>query len=325
MSKLILKGSALYLNNEQKLGEKETDYMMLNLPFLCNYNCLKCCNRYRKYKGGLLKLDEIKKAILKCKKLGVRVVVIAGEGEPTLDKNIKKLIQFINNNKLIPYIFTNGSNLNKETATLLAKNNTTLVINIDSSDENKYDKYVQRKGAFKNLMKNISVTKKIYKNKIYYSGKDKITSLAINLVLNNDNYDQIPKIKEFCNDDMVFVVNQPIHIGSASMDWERFNKTKNFNIGKDVSYPLGTVREGKECSYMRDGISIGSNGKILACAYALETEGFYGDINDDIKLEHERVMKSVDNFYKQYGKSRCILRHPKYQKFLKINQDGIKK
>jgi len=325
MPRLILKGSASHLDKEEKLGEKKIDYIMLNLSFLCNYNCLKCCNRYRNYKGGLLELNEIKKAILKCKKLGARVVVIAGEGEPTLYENIKKLIQFINNNKLIPYIFTNGSNLNKEMATFLVKNNTTLVINIDSLDENKYDKYVQKKGAFKNLMKNLIITKKIYKNTIRYSGKDRITSLAINLVLNNENYDQISKIKEFCDDDMVFVVNQPIHIGSASMDWERFSKTKDFNIGKDVSYPLGTLREGKECSYMRNGISIGSNGKILTCAYALETEGFYGDINDDINLEHEEVMKSVDDFYEQYGKSRCILRHPKYQKFLKINQDGIKK
>jgi len=89
MLNLILKGSAPYLNNERKFGEKEIDYIMLNLPFLCNYNCLKCCNRFRKHKGGLFKLNKIEKAILKCKKLGARVVVIAGEGEPTLYKNIK--------------------------------------------------------------------------------------------------------------------------------------------------------------------------------------------------------------------------------------------
>jgi len=323
MLNLILKGSAPYLNNERKFGEKEIDYIMLNLPFLCNYNCLKCCNRFRKHKGGLFKLNKIEKAILKCKKLGARVVVIAGEGEPTLYKNIKKLIRFINKNKLIPYIFTNGSNLNEAMATFLAKNNTTLVINVDSLDEDKYDKYVQKKGAFKNLITNFGITKKIYKNKIYQSGKNKITSLAINLVLNNENYDQIAKIKQFCEDNAVFVVNQPINIGSASKGWGKFNQAKNFNIGKDVSYPLGTLREGKECSYMRNGISIGSSGKILTCAYALETENFYGDINDDIKLERKKVMKSVDDFYKQYGKSRCILRHPQYQKFIKfINKNS---
>lgn len=316
MSKLILKGSALYLNKEKKLGKNEIDYMMLNLPFSCNYTCLKCCNRFRKYKGGLLKINEIEKAILKCKKLGARVVVIAGEGEPTLYKNIKRLIRFIHNNKLIPYIFTNGSNLNKTMATFLAQNNATLVINADSFDENKYDKYVSKKGAFKNLIKNLNITKKIYKNKIYKSEKDRVTSLALNLVLNNENYDQIAEIKKFCNDDIIFVVNQPINIGLAAKDWKRFNKTNNFNIDEDVSYPLGTLKKGKECSYLRNGISIGSNGKILTCAYALETEGLYGDINDDIKIERKKVMKSVDDFYKKYGKSRCILRHPQYKKFI---------
>ena len=325
MPKLILKGSAPYLNKEQKLGKNEVDYIMLNLPFLCNYNCLKCCNRFRKYKGGLLKLNEIKKVILKCKNLGARVVVIAGEGEPMLYKNIKKLIRFINDNELIPYIFTNGSNLNKDMTTFLAKNNAILVINADSFNKEKYDKYVQKEGAFKNLIKNLSITKKIYKNKIFKSGKDKITLLAINLVLNNENYDQIDKIKEFCNDEIVFVVNQPINIGSASRDWKRFSKVKNFNVSKDVSYPLGTLEDGKECSYMRNGISIGSNGKILTCAYALETEGFYGDIDNDIKLERKKAMKSVNDFYRKYGKSRCILRHPKYQEFIKINQNVFKK
>lgn len=325
MPKLILKGSAPYLNKKRRLGKYQLNYIMLNLPFVCNYNCLKCCNRYRKYKGGMIKINEIEGAILKCKKLGGKVVVIAGEGEPMLYKNIKRLIQFIKDNELIPYIFTNGSALNKKNATFLAENDVTLIINIDSFDEKKYDKYVQIKGAFKNLIGNLDITKKIYRNKIFQFGKDKISSLAINLVLNNENYDQINKIKRFCEDEIVFVVNQPINIGSASRDWERFSKVKNFNVSKNVSYPLGTLRAGKECSYMRNGISIGSNGKILTCAYALETESFYGDINDDIKSERKKVMKSVDNFYNQYGKSRCILRHPKYQKFIKINQNVIKK
>lgn len=320
MSKLILKGSAPYLDKERRIGKTEIDYMMLNLPFKCNYNCLKCCNKYRKYEGGLLKLKNIKKTVLKCKKLGARVVVIIGEGEPLIYTDIKKLVQFINKNKLIPYIFTNGSKLNKEMATFLAKNNTTLIVNIDSLEEDKYDKYVRRKGAFKRFIKNLKTTREIYKKKVYQHSGKRITSLAVNLVLNNENYNQITKIKEFCNNDIVFVVNQPINIGSAYRTWEKFNKAKNFSIGDDVSYPLGTLKHGKECSYMRNGISIGSNGKILTCAYALESEEFYGDINDDMKLLHKKVMKSVDDFYKKYGASRCILRYPEYQKFIKFNK-----
>lgn len=83
-----------------------------------------------------------------------------------------------------------------------------------------------------------------------------------------------------------------------------------------VSYPLGTLAEGEQCAYMRNGISVSSDGKILTCAYALETQDLYGDINDDIKLMREKVLKSVDDCYSEFGLSRCILRHPQYKRFL---------
>ncbi len=316
MKQLILKGSALYLDKKQKLGTNVIDYIMLNLPFVCNYRCLKCCNRLRMYKKGYLKLSEIKKYILKCKKFGARVLVIAGEGEPMLDNNFREIVNFANKNKLIPYIFTNGSVLNKNLASFLAQNNATLIINIDSFENNKYDEYVNKKGAFKNLMKNIKIVRKIYRHKIYSSNNYKITSLAINLVLNNENRSQIKRIKKFCKNDILFVVNKPINIGSAHKLWKKYDKTEKLIIDKDVSYPLGTLAEGEQCAYMRNGVSVSSDGRILTCAYALETQNLYGDINDDIKLMREKVLKSVDDFYLKYGLSRCFLRHPQYKKFI---------
>ena len=116
---------------------------------------------------------------------------------------------------------------------------------------------------------------------------------------------------------MVFVVNDPINIGSAKKFWKgKFDKTRT-NVYKNVSYPLGTLAPGEECSYLRNGLSIGSDGRILTCAYALETGGLYGDIGKNLIAMRGKVMKSVDEFYEKYGKSRCILRHPEYKKFIK--------
>lgn len=321
MQKLVLKGSAQYLYlTGCKFKKNEIDYIMLNLPFKCNYQCLKCCNRFREYKHGSLSLTKIKQSILKLKKYGAKVLVIAGEGEPAINKNFHAIVKFANENKLIPYIFTNGSMINEKLAKFLAQNNASLIINMDSFEEEKYDQYVNKKGAYKNFIKNIKAIRKIYAKNIYSYHKSTVIFLAINLVLNNKNYGQIEKIKKFCGDDIVFVVNKPIDIGSASKNKKNYNKVKNIIINKNLSYPLGTLAENRECSYMKNGVSIGSDGKILTCAYALETQNLYGDISDNIKVIRKEVLKSIDNFYKKYGASRCILRHPKYHEFIKLTE-----
>lgn len=317
MEKIILKGSARDLYRQYGKTNKGIDYIMLNLPFSCNYRCVKCCNRFRKFKSGKLSLYKIKDAILRLKKLGAKVLVIAGEGEPALNRNFKSIVKFADENDIIPYVFTNGSKINQKLAYFLAKHKASLIINMDSFNPQKYDAYVGRKGSFNALMKNFRHIRKYYQKNTNESGKYKVVSLAVNLVLNNENRNQIPKIKEFCNEDIVFVVNEPINIGSAKKFWKgRFDDAET-KVYKNVSYPLGTLSSGKECSYMRNGLSIGSDGRILTCAYALETQDLYGKIDDKNLLSMRNdVMKSVDEFYAKYGKSRCVLRHPKYKKFI---------
>ena len=316
MTQLLLKGSAPYLHTLKKLGTNELDYIMLNFPFSCNYSCIKCCNRLRPYNKWTFNVAKIKKLIWKCKILGARVLVLAGEGETTMHKDFKEIISFAHKNGIIPYIFTNGSMLNKEMSTFLAENDATLIINIDSFLPERYDFYVKKEWAFKNLMKNLEITRNIYKKKLHALWKKTITSLAVNLVLNNENDNQIQQIKKFCDGDMIFVVNKPINIWAASQSRKDYDNVLE-KLDKDISFPLGTLAEWQQCAYMRNGISISSNGEILTCAYALETQNLYGNIDDDILSMRKKVMKSVDDFYKKHGESRCILRHPEYKKFLK--------
>lgn len=318
MKEIILRGSARYLYYQYGKTKKSTiDYIMLNLPFRCNYQCIKCCNRFRKFKSGKLSLDKIRNTILRLKKLGAKVLVIAGEGEPTLNKNFKSIVKFVDENGLIPYVFTNGSKINQKLAYFLSKHKASLIINMDSFNPQKYDVYVGRKGSFNVLMQNFGYIRRYYQKNTYELGEYKVVSLAVNLVLNNENSDQIPKIKEFCNEDMVFVVNEPINIGSAKKNWKSRFDDAEANVYKKVSYPLGTLAPDKECSYMRNGLSVGSDGRILTCAYALETQDLYGNIGvKNLISARKKVMKSVDEFYAKYGKSRCILRHPEYKKFI---------
>lgn len=321
----ILKGSAVYLNKIEGRTESSLDYLMLNLPFQCNYHCFKCCNRDREIirPQKYIKLADKIKYIEKCKEFGVRVLVMAGEGEPILNHDFLKLVEFSAKLGLIPYVFTNGSKITPAIATFLATYSTSLIIHLDSFEAKNYDLYSGQKGAFKRLMKNLTTIREIYQPLIYQIGKYKIVSLAINLVLNNKNYDQIEKLKNFCEDDIVPVVNTVIKTGAAAKHWKKYNQTANLPLDNEVSYPLGSLPNETMCRYLKNGISLGADGQILTCAYALDSAGYYGNFRDDVYTVRQKVIHSVEEFYYTSGHSRCILRHPQYAKFinqLKLNR-----
>ncbi len=328
MEKLFFKGSVSYLHAQGKISEGPVNYVMLNFLFECNYNCLKCCNRRnlihsrvlaKRYTSCVLSFSEIKEALLKIKSAFPEfgVLAIAGEGEPMLNENFKRVVMLANEMDIIPYIFTNGSLLNRKMADFLEENNTSLIISIDSLISEKYDEYVHIKGAFAGLMKNFPYLRERFAKSSFDLGGSKVVSLAVNMVLNNENYDQVQKVKEFCGDDMVFVINEPINIGSAHQHWEKFSKIENVQFDEGISYPLGTVSLGKECSYLRNGISIGAGGQILPCAYALDAHLLFGNIRwDDPAEARAKILSEIDKFYAAYGLARCLLRHLDYRKFI---------
>lgn len=164
-------------------------------------------------------------------------------------------------------------------------------------------------------MANLTEIRTIYGQRIYTVGSQTIVSLAMNMVLNNENGDQVDDLVKFCGDDIVPVLNQPIKIGAAAKHWGRFDEVCNTHHD-DVSRPLGTLSEGEECSYLRNGVSFGADGRILTCAYALNSAGAYGDHCGDITLTHKQVLDSVAAFYNEFGPARCILRHPQYPEFI---------
>lgn len=329
MERLLLKGSAPYLHAQGKITENSVNYLMLNFPFQCNYNCLKCCNRrklirsralVKRYASNPLAYPEIKQGLQKIKNAfpEVEVLVIAGEGEPLLHPNFKKIVGLARLMNMTPYIFTNGSLINCEMADFLADNNASLIIQIDSLVPEKYDEYVWKKGAFQKLIKNFQyLWKRFSKNAFYNLEEHRIISLAVNMVLNNENGSQVKRIQKFCGDDAVFVVNEPINIGLANQHWEKFAKAMGAQLNEGISYPLGTLVPGKECSYLRNGISIGAGGQILPCAYALDARLLFGNIRwDDPAEARDKILSEIDKFYAVYGRARCLLRHSNYREFI---------
>lgn len=318
----ILRGSAKYL--ELKGGLRNPDYLMLNLPFSCNYHCLKCCNSNRKQNASRkpLSLDEIVKLMHGAKALGSRVLVIAGEGEPLLNKDFFTIVEKADSLGMIPYVFTNGSLLNQKTLMHLRRHNASLVINLDSLKKKNYEELCGAENSFNKVMRNLELARKIFSDTFDIIGNYSIRRIAVNTVFSSQPREDLEAIRRFCGDDFVWVCNTPMHIGRANFD-HRFSKP--YGIGTSIiesQIPLGTVSDGSWCAYMRNGISIGADGSILTCAYSLESGGLLGNVRrDELSKYIEQANKVVDRFYRIKGHSRCILRHPEYKAYIDFLRD----
>ncbi len=316
MEKLLV-GSARHL--ELDGGLRDLEYLMLNLPYTCNYRCQKCCNFARDAESAeedashkALSIDEIKKLTDDAKEVGIRVLVIAGEGEPFLDPNIFEIIRHAHEKGLIPYIFTNGSKLDHDTSLFLRDKNASLIINIDSLDERLYEEQNGVKVSFQTTYANVQGIRELFKDAYSHTADHELRRVALNTVVSCNNLHECEKIREFCGDDFAFVCNSPMNLGRAAGDTQFLGVVPNVD-----TIPLGTPSDNHWCAYMRNGISVGVDGSVLVCAYFLESRGHLGNIHDDrLSTFVGKANAAVDAFYEKSGHSRCILRHPNYQEMI---------
>ncbi|MBU0471273.1 MAG: hypothetical protein KKF65_01515, partial [Nanoarchaeota archaeon] len=229
-----------------------------------------------------------------------------------LDENILKIINQANIEGLTPYIFTNGSMLDINTTQFLRDNGASLVINIDSLNKETYEELTGVKDSFKRIYNNIQKIRSQFKDTYSQIGNYGLRRVAINTVVSHKNKGELVKIQDFCEDDFAFVCNKPMNIGRAIGNAQFSDVVSNLD-----TIPLGTTSDNTWCAYMRNGISVGANGDILICAYSLESAGLLGNIRQDGLRQYIGVAnKRVDEFYHKTTHSRCILRHPEYQKFI---------
>lgn len=326
---IVLKGSFAEINIGCPKPGGSLLYLMLNLPYNCNYRCLKCCNVLDSQSvpshSSHLRQEVLRTLISSASTAGIKVLVVAGEGEPLMDPMFREVIELSTRAGLIPYVFTNGSLLDPISVQFLAEHRASLIISLDSLDATRYNRLTGGHGNLPHVLENIANCREVYAGLIESHDGSRLGSLAINMVVNTINCDEVERLRQFCEEDIVFVCNQPTRIGQAEINWSTlYGETpSNAEVDKIMSVvsrrqqPLGTTSDGQWCAYMRNGVSISPSGQVLTCAYAIETEGLYQPLSlNSLTATNTEVMASVERFYQEHGHSRCILRHPKYREFL---------
>lgn len=319
----VLRGTPKHLS---KTGQLDSfTYLMINLPFECNYRCPKCFNLYEdrpKVPKESISLDEVIKLINDTKELGGKAVVMTGEGEPSLHKGIRKIVTEINSLDMVPIVYSNGSVLDKEFVRFYKENNTVIVFSLDSLDLEKYDKLTRTRGNLKGAVKNIETAIEEYRSMISIWEGLRVLSVAINTTISSINEDEVEKIKQYFGDDAYFICNPLARLGNAVRNWDSLMDKKSVKNQKELIKRLsesgGPLMLGNDglCAYFRWGIAVSPSGDYMTCAYTNETDGLLGNIKTTSLKEAFENKHKIESLFRPTDTS-CLVRSSSFGPYLK--------
>lgn len=120
--------------------------MEIEFSRVCNFRCSYCYVEEKKERASELSRVEIKDVILQAKELGARKIIILG-GEPSIYPHLVEMIGFLSGNGLTIEMFTNGTGIDKELATVLARHKVRIALKMNSQDGHIQDALAGKKGA----------------------------------------------------------------------------------------------------------------------------------------------------------------------------------
>jgi len=121
--------------------------MEIEFSRACNFRCVYCYLDDHRAHIDELSRSEIREVILQAKDLGARKIIILG-GEPSIYPHLIEMLRFLGSQGLEIEMFTNGSGVTAELASVLAEEKARVVIKMNSRRAEVQDRLAGKKGAF---------------------------------------------------------------------------------------------------------------------------------------------------------------------------------
>lgn len=166
----------------------------MHMSGVCNLNCLTCYVNAGKPDPNELTFADCQNVLRQAKKLGARTWVVTGAGEPFMDKKFLPLIEFANNFGMSVVVFTNNILITPKLANWLFARKVSVVAKLNSLKLEVQDFIVGKSGASKVIYRGL--------NNLIAAGfnQSQPSRLAIDSVIVQQNYKEIPDIFRFCRD-----------------------------------------------------------------------------------------------------------------------------
>jgi len=173
-------------------------YLTWNVTCKCNLRCEHCYNSFfdRNRVEDELSTKEGKKMISQAKNLGLEAILFTG-GEPLLRKDIPLLIRFAKEERLIIFLATNGTLIDKSFIKEFKGAIDGINISLDAATSKKHDEIRGVKGCFMKALNSVKILQKHFSTSITFTATQK-NLLELSFVAKIAKRYKIPlKIKRF--------------------------------------------------------------------------------------------------------------------------------
>ena len=277
---------------------------------ICNARCEHCSfyNAMDKPGEKVLTTEQMKQVIKECQDFGVSVIHFVG-GEPLIRKDLAELIEFVDKDKSVVSIFTNGWFL-KDKAKELKKAGVMMInVSIDSTDPNIHDKFRKLPGIFQKAVEGI---KECQKNGLLTGIS---TTLTQEDLLNGNFEKMIIFSKQMKVNELIIFDTMPIGMYSHREDLSRnkVDRVKLFSLidkyNKEKKFPgifcYAHFRDQSAfgCSAGRNFFYVTPYGEICPCDFTAKPVGSI--LNEPLPSLWFRLLETRQNIPGKYVNECC--------------------
>ncbi|MFH1867510.1 MAG: radical SAM protein [Candidatus Omnitrophota bacterium] len=255
----------------------------------CNHRCIFCAFDYLKYKPIFIEKAPLKRFLSEIAQKGVKSIMYGGEGEPLLHKDIAEFIIHSKEKGLDAAVTTNGILFDKRLCASVLGKLTWVRMSVDAASAKTYSKIHRCKESdFKKVLSNLENAVKLKRSKKYK------TTIGVQFLLLNQNYDEAPKMAKILKDigvDYLIIKpysHHPFSLNELRLDlnYKRFlfldEKLKKYSkdgfqviFRKHTMEKLGEKRPYEICYGLSFWSYLTSKGEVYACSCFLGDKRFY--------------------------------------------------
>lgn len=237
-------------------------YVLIELASLCNLRCQMCYQTDKTFTNkkfmGSMSFELYKSIIDQLVEGGTGALTFGSRGEPLMNTDIIKCLNYAKNKFYELKLITNASFLNEEISHSILQNEVNLLtFSVDSHLKDEYEEIRQR-GNFDRVLKNILTFLEI-KNK-YYPNSKTITRISGVQVLDTQNINQFNEFWQKFVDE--------VGIKKAYERW-------------DTYFNEPTPEFKKPCSLLWERMYIWYDGKVNPCDSDYKSYLSYGDVTKE--------------------------------------------
>jgi len=241
--------------------EKEMPMIEIGITNKCNANCIMCPHKNIK-KFGTMPMSLYRKIIDDAHNCGIKSVNLTFFGEPMLDPELEKKIEYTVKKGMKVSFFTNASLMTKDRSIKIIKAGiSSIIVSMDSMNKKTYEKIrgnLKYDIVKKNILDFLDARKELRKN----------VNVSMTAVLMDENYDELKSYYKFWKTrvDSINLVNMQ----NRSDSFEKKSK-------KSLFYKEGLVRE--PCRLLWSTMVIDWDGEVVLCCNDYMHEIVLGDLN----------------------------------------------